>query len=407
MKILFVTEDLPAAQLGGAGKHAVLLANALIEAGHHVEMLGRLRPPGVETTNGFRGRLHTLIDLHGTGWKEEALGVFLPMRREHMARRVWQAMRQVGTDWDVIHYHGHLPALGAIVPADLNFVHTLHDQGAECMTKIRFRDGAPCSSEDPADCAVCATARPGRLQTWISGWTVSFHRRRSVEAFTRHKAIFVSAFIERRFNTVTGCRDALNGRVIHNFVDAAALESALPPAATAVPGERPMVFMAGRVDVAKGFGALLAALPDEAFDRLDIVLAGDGPDLAVLQARFAGRGVRFLGWQPLEHVALLTAQADACVVPSIWDEPCGTTVLEALSLGRLVFALRRGGTPELECYGGASGQLRLFDSLPALADALPGLGRAERPAQVETLADVQSRLPEILDLYALKQKERT
>ena len=32
MKILLVTEDLPVNHLGGAGKHAVLLGNALIEA---------------------------------------------------------------------------------------------------------------------------------------------------------------------------------------------------------------------------------------------------------------------------------------------------------------------------------------------------------------------------------------
>src|SRR4051794_9393070 len=112
MNILIVTEDVPVAQLGGAGRHAVLLGNTLLEAGHRVEMLGRVRPAGVETNNEFRGRVHTLIDFSRTGWKEKRIGAFLAVRRKHMARRVWRAIRQVGLEWDVIHYHGHLPMLG-------------------------------------------------------------------------------------------------------------------------------------------------------------------------------------------------------------------------------------------------------------------------------------------------------
>jgi glycogen(starch) synthase len=52
MKVLMVSEDLPGAQLGGLGKHVVTLANALLDAGHEVAILGR--KAGDPAVCGFR-----------------------------------------------------------------------------------------------------------------------------------------------------------------------------------------------------------------------------------------------------------------------------------------------------------------------------------------------------------------
>ena len=86
------------------------------------------------------------------------------------------------------------------------------------------------------------------------------------------------------------------------------------------------------------------------------------------------------------------------VVPSVWEEPCGTVILEALRLGKPCFALRRGGTPELARYG-APGQLRLFDTLDALVDGLLAHREPAAAAAGGDLADVQARLPALLALY--------
>ena len=399
MKILFVSEDLPVAQLGGAGKHAILLANTLLNAGHHVEMLGRVRAAGAEGNNGFRGQLHADINLSGTGWKEHATGVFNPLRRLHMARRIWQAIQRRGQDWDVIHYHGHYPMLGALVPQGVNFVHTLHDQGSECITKIRFRDNQPCPKRDPAACAACATPNPNALQTYISSQAVRSLRGQARIAFTRHQAIFVSRFLETRFREVIGPAP-LRAHVIHNFIDAADLRrqlDATPPE----PHEssRLRIFLAGRVDAAKGFSAFLDAVPDAFLERCEITVAGDGPDLDNVRTRHAPRGVRFLGWQPQAAVLRATAQADACVVPSIWEEPFGSTTLEALAFGRPVYALARGGTPELTAYQRMPGQLRLFQDMRALVAELGHVQRSAPAREVSEAADVEKRLPAILEVY--------
>src|SRR5690348_9870036 len=39
--------------------------------------------------------------------------------------------------------------------------------------------------------------------------------------------------------------------------------------------------------------------------------------------------------------------ADILVVPSVWDEPCGRVVIEAMATGCPVLASRAGGLPEI------------------------------------------------------------
>lgn len=402
MKILIVTEDIPVALLGGAGKHAVLLANTLLDAGHEVEMLGRTREPGLESANEFKGKLHTLIDLAGTGWKENALGAFVPMRRLQIARRIWQAIQKLGLDWDVIHYHGHFPAVGALIPAQINFVHTLHDQGSECITRIRFKDGKPCTQTNPAACAECATPKPNALQRVLSSLAVSHHRRLATIAFTKHKALFVSHFLAERFRANVATNRQLHSHTVHNFIDADQLRQCLDTYAP-VASSRPQMFMAGRIDSAKGFGPFLEALPETAFNDYDITVAGDGPELPEIKKRYEHKGVRFIGWQPIETILALTARADIYVQPSLCEEACSTTILEALALQRPVFALNRGSIPELAQYQAYDKQLHLFDDIQALANAASAASFAPPVSSIAETSDVRAQLPAILHIYGSRR----
>lgn len=331
------------------------------------------------------------------------MGVFLPMRRLDMTRRIWLAIKKLGREWDVIHYHGHLPMLGALVPAQINFIHTLHDQGGECITKIRIRNGMPCAALDPAVCAGCATSRPNAVQTAISAYAVRHYRTLATKAFTRHQAICVSGFIEKRLREVLTSGQGLRTFVIHNFIDHDGINRAKSVSIPAgkISDKSLNIFMAGRIDQSKGFGALLAAIPVARFAEMRIRIAGDGPDLANLRARYGSVGVEFLGWR--DHDAILedTFAADVCVVPSICEEACATTILEALALGAPVFALKRGGTPELHRYERFAGQLQLFPDLESLAQALLSRSFVSPHATGAdgVMASVRDRLPEILDVY--------
>ena len=270
------------------------------------------------------------------------------------------------------------------------------------MTMMRFKNGAPCQSVSAFDCAACATkSKPNFLQKIISATAVWFHRYLSRKAFTKHKAIFVSEFVMRRFKEVLGNAEHINATVIHNFTDAYAMQRLIKQIPIVVEkNTRPVVLIAGRVHSTKGQAALLDAMPDSLLKQIEVRIAGDGPDLIALKEKHEKRGVVFLGWLSQQDVYKQTMLADACVVPSIWEEPFGATSLEALVLGKVVFALNRGGTPELIRYSQYPNQLRLFDGAESMVSALALIDYVVLPCDVSLQADVTARLPEILQVYS-------
>lgn len=98
---------------------------------------------------------------------------------------------------------------------------------------------------------------------------------------------------------------------------------------------RPIFLYAGRVAVEKNLDAFLSLeLPGTK------VVAGDGPERAILEARFPE--ARFLGAQHGEELAATFASADAFVFPSLTDT-FGVVLLEALASGVPVAAFPVAG----------------------------------------------------------------
>lgn len=405
MRILLVSEDLPGAQIGGLGKHVVTLGNALLAQGHEVRILGRSNHGGRGATGwaqqiGFHGELVAAFDYAHVGWKESQLGVFNPFKRPYFARKLARAIDRHARQADVVHYHGHLPMVGLYLDPALNFVQTRHDQGSECVIHLRFKDGAVCEQRAARACAACAHPRPGPLRTSLSAHAVERYRDETERAFARHKTVFVSDFLRRQFLRARPGADLRRARVIHNFID---LERIAALAARAGPPRVGQVLVAGRIDTGKGFGEFLEAAQGRLPSWARILVVGDGPARAALEARFAGEQVRFLGWRAGAEVVAHTASSHVCVVPSVWEEPCGTTILEALALGRPCLALARGGTQELAAYEQYPGQLQLSQAMPELVERL-GARLAALPLWMPRPdrfgADVNLILPRLVDLYA-------
>lgn len=111
------------------------------------------------------------------------------------------------------------------------------------------------------------------------------------------------------------------------------------------------LLMLSRLTRAKGGAALLqaAALAQPRLAaRLEITIAGDGPELPLLRS-LAWRkhlDVHFPGWVLPMHRAELLANADLLVVPSLWPEPFGLVGLEAQAQAVPAVAFDLGGIPE-------------------------------------------------------------
>ncbi|MFL6676676.1 MAG: glycosyltransferase family 4 protein [Massilia sp.] len=402
MRILMVSEDLPGEQIGGLGKHVVTLSNALLARGHEVQILGRsdAGTVGCAAQIGFQGEFIPAFDYTRRGWKELQMGVFNPLKRPFFARKLGQAVNRHAAGFDVVHYHGHLPMVGLYVGPGINYVQTRHDQGSECLTHLRFYGEQVCTTTAPRDCARCIVQGAGPLRQMVSASAVNGYRRQAAQSFGSQKTVFVSDFLRRQFQRAVPDADLARCRVIHNFINYAHLAQV---AAAAPQPEAGHIVLVGRVDAGKGFGEFLAEAASRLPPHARISVVGDGPQRAALEARYGGAQVRFLGWQQYTEAIALSARAHLCVVPSVCEEACSTTVLEALALGKQCVALARGGTPELAAYQLYEGQLQLAATMPELVDRM--LAQLAHPPRRVALppsfgADAALTLPKLLDFYA-------
>ena len=402
MRILMVSEDVPAPQIGGLGKHAVTLANALSADGHHVALMGRSDRGDAAAIGaiGFVGRFIPGFHFRHAAWKEAQVGAFLPLKRPAIARRIASAISHFAPGYDVVHYHGHFPMVGSYLSQSINFVQTRHDQGSECLTQLRFVAGEVCNTTIAEDCAKCMHPSPGRLRRWLSARAVEGYRELAAATFAARSTIFVSEFLRRQFVRAIPWADMRNTWVVHNFVDYPRL---LKHAVAAAEIEAGSIMLAGRIDDAKGFGAFLEEASEKMPAGVRLQIVGDGPHKEPLARRFGNERIVFHGWQSNEEVIQATVRSHVCVVPSIWEEPCGTTILEALALGRPCVALARGGTPELLAYQRYPGQLLLVATTQELVKKAFEMA-AERVSQ-PTLrpgfdADVRVAMRQVMSVYA-------
>lgn len=108
----------------------------------------------------------------------------------------------------------------------------------------------------------------------------------------------------------------------------------------------------GRLSEQKGQLVLLeaASLLKERFDKLEIILAGDGPMRGIMESRIAElklqSTVRITGWVSNAQVRELIQSSRAMVLPS-FAEGLPVVLMEALALGRPVIATYIAGIPEL------------------------------------------------------------
>lgn len=122
-----------------------------------------------------------------------------------------------------------------------------------------------------------------------------------------------------------------------------------------IPVTRPIIFCAGRATPEKGIEHLLRA-----FDRLTrtgrpeserpvLLVAGDGPSfeaLAAVREELTWKAdVILLGYR--RDVPELTAGAEVCAVPSVWEDALPLAVLQAMAAAKPVVATRVGGIPEM------------------------------------------------------------
>ena len=339
-----------------------------------------------------------------------------PLRRlQAAALRIynWQSVRALRrlldhAPCDVAHVHSahHFSAatLLALAQRGVPAVWTLHDYMAICPVGTLFTQDAP-----------CARCRGGRFyqavrhrcaQSGLAGSALaaldSAWMRWSGALASVRRFIAPSDFAARMAVAFGLPEDRLVP--LRYF---APVDKWLPEA---MPEGGPITFI-GRLYRQKGAHVFLAALAKlrlPAGQR--VVIAGDGPELAALEAQAERLGlnqVTFTGALDEAGVHRLLKESRFIVVPSIWYEVLGIVILEAFALGRPVIASAIGGIPEVVVHG-QTGLLCRPGDADELADKIAALlsnpvwavemGRAAR-RHAETAFSPASHLDQLVQVY--------
>jgi glycogen synthase len=245
---------------------------------------------------------------------------------------------------DVVHAHNWI--INSYLPLSparrLPLVYSLHDYSHICPTKRLMYHDEPCSGPAPRKCFECTTdwygaGRGPVIQALVrAGRPV---RNRLVDLVTP-----VSTFVGTA-NRLD--EQGLTWRTVPNFVPDALTTQGRSERDAALPGGD-YLFFAGDLSAQKGVPTLLAA-----FRRLDpaerpaLVLVGnpstplgDVPDDVYFGDKWAH-----------ERVVSGFQHALGAVLPSVWPDPCPTTVLEAMALGCPLVTTPMGGIADMVTDG--------------------------------------------------------
>lgn len=363
--------------IGGEERLVQDLSQALSRRGHAVAVATQWRP-GLALHERDHGvelyRIRSAVQRAGWLYSEPERRHFPPWPDPEAAlglRRVLAAHRP-----DVVHAHNWL--VHSFLPLKAGsgaaLVLSLHDYSLVCCNKRLMRAGQLCSGPGLLKCLGCASQHYGLVKgvpTALAHWAMRPWERAAVDLF-----LPVSQAVAQH--------SGLTGRewpyqVIPNFVpDRERAQLDADPALLAQLPADGFVMFAGDLSREKGLEVLLqayAGLPD-------------APPLVVIGRQALGtqinpaRNVVVLNSWP--HAAVLEAwhRCSVALVPSVWAEPFGLVVLEAMAAGRPVIASATGGLADI-VVPGETGLLVPPGDVDALRAALAQLlGSAELRARL-------------------------
>jgi len=329
-RILHVSSVYPPFVFGGAEKVVEMLAEGQAARGHVVgaAYLTRDAQPagtrhGVSVLPQESRNLLWIDDVFASSRPKRTankLGQLVNYRAAQDFGRAIAAFRP-----DIVHTHSmvELPPMiwNEIARSSARSVHTLHDYDLICSRASLFRNGRSCETLH-ASCRITAQ------------WKARFAGRIDAVA-----AVSAPVLDEHRRHGLFTDLPPSHARVVWNGVKAAGAQQR--PVRT---GEIVFGFL-GRLVPEKGIEVLLAAcrlLPETGW-RLRVAGRAQEGD-AAYRAMASGLPVEFLGFA--DPSAFLQS-VDVLVVPSIWREPFGLTVVEAYAQGVPVVGSRLGAIADL------------------------------------------------------------
>jgi glycosyltransferase involved in cell wall biosynthesis len=389
LRLLLATDHYPPF-IGGAHRQSRLLATRMVERGHQVTLVtpwhrglpARAQDDGVEVRRIRQVRTAVTPLVRRSAQQHQ------PPFPDPIS--VWELRRLIAEfEPDVIHTYGWISfsVAAAIGRRRIPLLVSARDYGYFCATRTLVEKGMPCSGPAPLKCLRCASDYYSVPKGWVATVGVALSRpllERKMTALHSVSSYVREVTVEHLDGRRGSDRKPVEA-VIPSFQDDAG-PGTVPSEEVAAWLERlpplPFILFVGAFRKVKGLEILF-----EAYGRLA------SPPPLVLMGTFERDSPR--GFPPgaivladVPHAAVMAAWDRAMfgVMPSLWPEPLGATVAEAMSRGRPVIGTRLGGhadmldkrTGILVPQGDAAALAAAMSALIDDPDRRQALGRAAR-----------------------------
>jgi glycosyltransferase involved in cell wall biosynthesis len=366
MRILMLAQFYPPV-LGGEERHVKILSEELVRRGHSVAV-ATLHQPGLQDEEEAGGarvyRLPSTLQRASFLYSEADRRHAPPFPDPETTRALSKLVKQFQPE--IVHAHNWL--VHSYLPiknqTGVPLVLTLHDYSLACPIKRLMYKGLPCSGPAFSKCLGCSLDHYGPIgpPTYLSNRLMGSFKERLVDRYLA---------VSRATAEGNGLSPGLeNGcQVIPNFLPDGFddLNGNSHPLAGELPEDGFLMF-AGDLSRDKGVPVLLEAYRG---------LVG-APPLVLIGRKTATTPEQmppdvhvFNSWP---HPAVLEAwlRSSIALAPSVWPEPFGIVVIEAMAAGKPVIASQTGGLPDIVRHG-ETGLLVMPGSTVELRQALQRL----------------------------------
>lgn len=358
--------------IGGAERQVQLLSRELVQRGHDINV----------ATVWHKGLPEIQVDSRIIIYRLRALMTQLSYFSKDSSRRfhppfpdpllVWKLHQLIARFRpDVVHASGWiayscaLAVLGMRVP----LVVSARDYGYSCATRSLLYQDRICDGPAPFKCMKCASGRYGLPKALAAVTGVLGNRA----LLTRRVAAihcdtnFVQKIVKRDLLRVPGNIARTKLWIIPGALEEPADELSTSESSALVPRE-PYILFVGALQANKGLSVLLAA-----YRRL-----ASPPPLVLIGSTWPSTPKQFpdgiVVLKNVSHSDVMDAWKNCLfgVAPSIWPEPFGLVIIEAMSRGKAVIGTAVGGIVDI-ITDGTTGLLIPPGDVPALTNAMQKL----------------------------------
>ena len=364
MRVLMLS-DFYAPLIGGTERHVQMLSRELVKRGHHVAVATSIYKGSPVSEDDEGVKVYRIA-----GWNR-ALAPFyqdqdrlfnLPVPDPGLTAELQRIVNQERPE--IVHAHNWImySFLKLKNRGNARFVLTLHDYGLRCPTVSYLHRGQVCTGPGHIKCMNCGISQYGRGKSTLitTGLKLSSPLLHRID-----KYIAVSSAVKNASMGGTG-PSAKPIEVLSTFISDTVQDEANEAGRPAfLPPQDNYILFVGKESALKGLDVLLEAYQGlSELAPLVLILSGPGDP-----ARTFPPGVTVV--RNLPHAQVMAGWKHCAVgaAPSVWPEPFGQVIVEAMACGKPVVASAIGGIPDI-ILDGISGLLVKPNDADALREAL-------------------------------------